>query len=187
MLWIEEAGLVVEGEPAFRRTPESGEDLVGDPFLYRALRADEIEAGCLLIPKGQGPFAPLPRRARDTRREAVEEQAVRQRVWRQRGCPSRGVSTTPHLHRAQFYARSEGVIVEIDRRMFKRCWVREYVVNDLLATSRKEITEPEDDEVILVCDLEGALPEEIMTRAIPASPPRAAAKPAVAHYAYGQY
>ena len=40
---------------------------MGDNYLYRALRKEEIEAGNLLIPKGQGPFAANPRWGIDTR------------------------------------------------------------------------------------------------------------------------
>jgi hypothetical protein len=185
ILCVEEWGLAVEGKAALRNPRGLGDALIGNPFLYRALRADEIEAGCVLIPKGQGPFAPHPRRIAHPRPRMMEEQAVRRRLWRRMGCPSRGVSTTPHLHRAQFYAQSDGIIVELDRRTFQRCWVREFVVNELLANSPKDITELADDEVILECDLEGALPEEIITRVVPVNRPRAAAESVASHYASG--
>jgi hypothetical protein len=163
--WIDEVGIPVDEKPLMR-IPRPSEEMAGDPYLYRALRADEIEAGCVLVPKGQGPFAAHPRGGVDTRPGTSEERVLRRHRWRQRGCPSRGVSTTPHLYRAQFYARPGGVIVELDRRTFDRNWVREYVLKEVLAHSSEAMTAPEDDEVILVCELEGPLPREIVRRVI---------------------
>jgi hypothetical protein len=149
-----------------RIAPDLSKEFIGSPLLYRALRPDEVEAGCVLIPKAQGPFAARSRRGIHIHPGAPEENALRQRLWRQRGCPSRGVSVTPHPDRARRYAEPEGVIVELDRRVFERNWIREYPVNEVLARNPDAIAAPEDEEVILVCELEGAFPKEIVRRVI---------------------
>ena len=139
-------------------------------FLYRALRAAEIEAGCVLIPKNQRPFEADPRLGIDTRLPFVlgptEEHAVRQHQWQQNGFPTSGVSTTPHLERAQFYAAADGVIVEIDRRLFSVYGLRECVVNSILGEHPVDIAVPEDDEVILVWDEAGPFPKQLIVRVI---------------------
>jgi hypothetical protein len=149
-----------------RIAPDLSNELDGSPLLYRALRPDEVEAGCMLIPRAQGPFAARSRgRSGGGAPLSPEEAVLRQHQWRQRGFPSRGVSTTPHLDRARRYAEA-GVIVELDRRLFERNWVREFSVNEVLARFPADIAAPEDDEVILVCELEGAFPSEIVKRVI---------------------
>lgn len=173
--WTDEVGILLDEKLTMRIPGRPREEMTGDPPLYRALRADEIEAGCVLVPKGQGPFASGPRRGVGSNARTPEEHAVRRNRWRQQGCPSRGVSTTPHLSRARFYARPRGVIVELDRGMFERLWVREYPVNEVLADCPQDIPAPEDDEVILVCELEGALPREIVRRVIRLQDPGSAA------------
>ncbi|HSA85791.1 MAG TPA: hypothetical protein VLE46_06395 [Nitrospira sp.] len=139
-------------------------------FLYRALRAAEIEADCVLIPKDQGPFEANPRLGIDTRLPfalgPTEEHAVRQHQWQQNGFPTSGVSTTPHLERALFYAASGGVIVEIDRQLFSAYGVREYVVNSILGEHPVDIAVPEDDEVILVREEAGPFPKQLIVRVI---------------------
>lgn len=150
-----------------RIPPDLNGEWVRSPLLYRALRKDEVEAGCIVIPKGQGPFAAAyPRANPDSRRETPEERAARRQRWRQTGCPSRGVSTTPHLERARRYAPTDGVIVELDRRLFESYWIREYPVNEVLARFPEDIAAPENEEVILVCELEGAFLKEIVTRVL---------------------
>ncbi len=149
-----------------RIAPALGNEPIGNPLLYRALRSDEVEAGCVLIPRAQGPFAARSRSGAAVRAETPEARAVRQRQWRQRGCPVRGVSTTPHLERARRYAAPGGIVVELDRRLFERNWIHEYPVNEVLARFPAEIVAPEDEEVILVCELEGALPKEIVRRVL---------------------
>ncbi|MDK2742178.1 MAG: hypothetical protein NDI90_04630 [Nitrospira sp. BO4] len=139
-------------------------------FLYRALRSDEIEAGCVLISKTQGSFEAGPRLGIDTRLPfalgPTEEHAVRQHQWQQNGFPTSGVSTTPHLERARFYAAARGVIVEIDRRLFSMYGVRECVVNLILGEHPVDIAVPEDDEVILVRDEAGPFPKQLIVRVI---------------------
>jgi hypothetical protein len=124
----------------------------------------------MLIPKGQRPFKADPRLDIDTRLPFVlgptEEHAVRQHQWQQNGFPTIGVSTTPHLERARFYAAARGVIVEIDRRLFSVYGVREYVVNSILSENPVDIAVPEDDEVILVRDEAGPFPKQLIVRVI---------------------
>jgi hypothetical protein len=162
-----------------RIPPDLSREFTGDAHLYRALRPEEVEAGCVLIPKGQGPFARRSRREKDAAQETVQERAVLQREWRRRGCPSRGVSTTPHLDRARRYADAGGVVVELDRTLFERNWIREYPVKELLGGFPEGIAAPDDDEVILVCELEGPFPEEIVKRILYTDGARRAALPAL--------
>jgi len=137
-----------------------------DNLLYRALRNEEVEAGIVLIPKGQGPFAVDPRLDIDTRLPFVlgptDEHAVRQHQWQQDGFPTKGISTTPHFERACIYAESNRIIVVIDRRLFDEYGIREYHVNTVLGTFPEDIAVPEDDEVIIVYDNDGTLPREII-------------------------
>jgi hypothetical protein len=58
------------------------------------------------------------------------------------------------------------VIVELDRRLFERNWIREYPVNEILARIPDGIAAPDDEEIILVCELEGPFPKEIVKRVI---------------------
>ena len=137
-----------------------------DNLLYRALRTEEIAAGNLLIPKGQGPFSENPRLGIDTRLPFVlgptDEHAVRQHQWQQNGFPTKGISTTPHFERACMYAKSKRIIAVIDRQLFTEYGIREYHVNAVLGAFPEDIAFPEDDEVIIVCENDGPLPREII-------------------------
>jgi hypothetical protein len=123
-------------------------------FLYRALRIVEIEKGVTLISKSQEAFIAHPRLGIDTRFPFMlgetEEHAVRQHQWQQKGYPTRGISTTPHLERAKYYAHENKIIVRINRSLLRENQIKEYVVNDLLGPFPQDIACPEDDEVILV-------------------------------------
>lgn len=135
------------------------------PYLYRALRAIEIEAGNILIPKSQDPFKGEIKIEVDTRFPwtfgATEAHAVNQHQWKQNGFPTRGISTTPHLERARFYAQANKVIVKIERSQFSKYRIREYVVKEWVALVL-DIAIPEDDEIILVQEVDGAFPKEII-------------------------
>ena len=139
-------------------------------FLYRALRQEEINAGNILIPKGQGPFVAEPRLGIDTRLSFVlgptEKYAVRQHQYRQNGFPTSGVSTTPHFERAKFYAQTNRVIVKIDRTLLGQYGVREFVVHEWLSAHPQDIAVPEDDEVILVSGVEGPFPTQIIVEVV---------------------
>jgi len=79
----------------------------------------------------------------------------------QRGFPTSGVSTTPHYHRAKFYAidrNPQGVVLTLDcERLFSE-GVKFFVVRDLLPYP----SVPDDDEVILVASGEGPLPSSAL-------------------------
>jgi hypothetical protein len=138
-----------------------------EKYLYRALRFIEVEAGCILIPKSQETFAADPRLDIDTRFPFIlgptEEYAVRQHQWNQNGFPTRGISTTPHIDRARFYAQANKVIVKIDRESLADHGIKEYVVAEVIDFG---IAVPEDDEVILVKDNDGLFPKEIIVEVI---------------------
>jgi hypothetical protein len=135
-------------------------------FLYRALRSEEIVAGNLLIPKSSDPFLAHPRLDIDTRLPFIlgptEESAVRQHQWAQAGYPTCGVSTTPHLDRAKFYAQTHRTIVRIDRTCLQRLGIKEFVVKEWLDKFPNDTAVPEDDEIILVNALNMPFPKEII-------------------------
>jgi hypothetical protein len=137
-------------------------------YLYRALRRDEI-AQRVLIPKEQEPFAANPRLGIDTRLPftlgPTPEHAVRQHQWQQRGFPTRGVSTTPHLHRARLYAKHR-VIAVVSRNLLPGFGIEEFAVNDWLGRHPEDIACAEDEEVILVAGTLGPLPAEIIERLV---------------------
>jgi hypothetical protein len=140
---------------------------VKENYLYRALRPEEIEAGYILIPKSQELFKSDPRLDIDTRLPFVlgptEEYAVRQHQWNQKGFSTRGISTTPHIERAKFYAQLNKAIVKINRESLIEHGIKEYVVAEFLDFG---IAVPEDDEVILVMDNDGPFPKEIIFEVI---------------------
>jgi hypothetical protein len=135
------------------------------PFLYRALRFEEINAGYVLIPNSQEPFLAEARIGIDTRLPfqlgSTEEHAIRQHQWEQNGFPTRGISTTPHFERAKYYARINKVIVKIDRKLFGKYRIKEYIVKDWLL-SPSDIAVPEDEEIILVQEVAGVFPQELI-------------------------
>ena len=88
---------------------------------------------------------------------------VVKREYKQKGFSTSGISTTPHLHRARFYAThggkfSSGYIYKIDRSLLHKYKVLEYVVSDIIPFP----SVPEDEEVILVADDYSAIPDEII-------------------------
>jgi len=90
-----------------------------------------------------------------------EENAVIRHQLDQAGFPTSGVSTTPHLHRAQFYATSrqvDGIVYRIDRTLLAAHGVLEYVVAQYVRLP----SVPEDDEVILVAHDNGPIPLEVV-------------------------
>ena len=125
-----------------------------DRYLYRALRKEEIDSGCSLIPRSQGPFVAASKFGIDTTFPIplvpTVENAVRQHQWKQNGLPTSGVSTTPHLERARFYAAANGVIVRIDRHLLAQHGIKEYRVKDYLTKDPHNVAVPEDDEVVLL-------------------------------------
>jgi hypothetical protein len=130
--------------------------------LYRALRDAEIKAGNILIPKSQAPFRAhpkLPLVIPFTLGER-EEHAVRDHQWDGK-YPTRGVSCTTEWKVALRYAATKKVVVSIDEAECNRFGIRRFHVRDHVPLEL--IVHPEDEEVILVSDRDGALPKEIVT------------------------
>lgn len=141
-----------------------------DQYLFRALRQEEIKAGHLLIPKGQGPFEAHPRLAIDTRLPfrlgPTVEYAVRQHQWKQKGIPTSGISTTPRFERAKFYAQGHRVVVKMNRLRLPEFNIKEYVVYEYLKDHPSDIAVPEDDEIILVYNDDAIFPQGIIDEII---------------------
>ncbi|MBL7163434.1 MAG: hypothetical protein ISS57_12575 [Anaerolineales bacterium] len=139
-------------------------------FLYRSLRPEEINAGNILIPKVQGVFFAEPRLGIDTRLPFVlgptQEHAVRQHQWNQDGYSTSGVSTTPFLDRARYYAQKNKVIVKIDRNVLHLHGIKEFIVKNWLGKFPEDIAVPEDDEVILTKITGDPWPKEIIVDVI---------------------
>ena len=130
-------------------------------FLYRALRPEEISRG-VLIPKACGPFFAhpmLPQVLPFTLGERPEH-AVRADQWEGRH-PTSGVSTTPHLKRAEHYAQHHRRIARIAVASLAEFHVQRFCVADYVDESL--ICVPEDDEVILVCPDVESFPVEIIS------------------------
>lgn len=128
--------------------------------LYRALRPEEIVCG-LLIPKTATPFVDhpmLPQILPFTLGKRLEH-AVRAHQWDGQYLTS-GVSTTPHFHRAEYYAQRHRIIVRISVEHLAEYGIQTFRVSEHVAPS--QIFAPEDDEVILVCPGADVLPKEII-------------------------
>lgn len=147
----------------------SHQDKMKYPFLYRALRALEIEEGFNLIPKTTEAFKSDPRFGVDTvfpfSFDSVEN-VVRQHQWKQNGWPTRGISSTPHYNRALFYAARKKVIVKIDTSKFAAFGIKTYDVNEILGFRKSDIAIPEDNEIILVSESDGMFPKDIISQII---------------------
>lgn len=81
--------------------------------------------------------------------------------------PSSGISTTPFFERAKLYAthkgrKKKGIVYKIDAVLLSEKSVKQYRVKDY--TEFPEI--PEDDEIILVKNDNGVLPQEIVSEVI---------------------
>ncbi|MBT7618652.1 MAG: hypothetical protein HN590_15355 [Calditrichaeota bacterium] len=84
--------------------------------------------------------------------------------FRQKGNPTSGISTTPHLVRAKVYATREGEypsghIFKIDRTKFSLYGVTEYIVSEIVPFP----SIPEDEEIIIVASDFGPIPDEVIT------------------------
>ena len=88
-----------------------------------------------------------------------EQNAVLYHQLDQAGHPTAGISTTPHLERARYYATwggKPGVVYVIDWTKLPAVGVREFVV--AATVQPLSLAVPEDDEVILVAPGDGTLP-----------------------------
>lgn len=88
-----------------------------------------------------------------------ERNAVLRHQLNQAGLPTAGVSTSPHRHRAIFYALSggennKGIVITLDRDKLSKYGVHEHVVSATVTSP----SVPEDEEVILVSLDGGPLP-----------------------------
>ncbi len=86
---------------------------------------------------------------------------------------SAGISTTPILERAKYYAThisdsvtTDGYVYVIDRSKLDKLEVEQKIVSELVEFPRK----PEDEEVILVAKNRGDLPTEIVVETIEVAP-----------------
>lgn len=137
-------------------------------FLYRGVNPDlHNELNGVLRPKTCRPFVASPEWGRAEWGNAFwgesQENAVIEHQQHQAGFPTSGVSTTPHLARAIFYATHGGkyrraYVYVIDRSQCKGLAVSEFVVNDIVPSP----SVVEDDEVILVASDFGALPTALL-------------------------
>jgi hypothetical protein len=134
--------------------------MIETEFLYRALRPEEISRG-VLIPKSCGPFVAEPRlpQVLPFTLGKRPEHAVRAHQWEGR-YPTSGVSTTPHLKRAEHYAKGNRTIAKIEVARLAQFHVQTFRVSDYVDPSLNCV--PEDDEVILVCPETESFPVEIV-------------------------
>lgn len=89
--------------------------------------------------------------------------AVIEQQLHQAGYATSGISTTPHIERAKFYAThggtlNAGYVYVIDRSLCQKYSVSVYEV----ATIVPHPSIPEDEEVVLVAKEYGCLPKEIV-------------------------
>jgi hypothetical protein len=125
--------------------------MIDDKFLYRALRPTEIKRGVLIPKKPRAGFVALPKLPQVLPYFILGkhvEHAVRAQQWDGR-YPTSGVSTTPHLKRAEYYAQRHRTIACIAVDRLGAWGIQMFRVSDYIQPSL--IFKPEDDEVILVC------------------------------------
>ena len=137
-------------------------------FLYRGVSASLHEKLCgVLEPKERAAFAREPNWDRASWNDSTwgesEQNGVVEHQLEQAGFPTSGISTTPNLQRAIFYATSggslsSGYVYVIDRDRLAEHHIRTYIVNELLGAP----SVPEDDEVILLASDFGALPASVV-------------------------
>lgn len=129
--------------------------------LYRALRPDEISRG-VPIPKSREPFVAhpmlplvLPFSLGERPEHAVRAQQQNSKIY-----PTSGISTTPHLKRAEYYAKKHRTIAIIAVDRLAEFQIQLFRVSEHVHSSL--ISKPEDDEVILVCPGAECFPKEIV-------------------------
>ena len=131
-------------------------------YLYRSLRADEIENNFILIPKSNDSFlaeAKFPITFEVTF-GATEAYAVEDHQFDSK-YPTRGVSTSLSKKIAlEKYGSKGGAVAVICRSTCAKLGIKEYIVKDWVPLG--DILHPEDEEVILVSDKDGPLPKELI-------------------------
>jgi hypothetical protein len=131
-------------------------------FLYRALRPTEIKRRVLIPRKPDTPFVAdlmfpnvFPLRFGKHVEHAARAHQLDSKHYR-----TSGVSTTPHLKRAKYYAQSNRIIARIAVDRLAAHNIKVYRVSDYV--DPKLITKSEDDEVILVCPGKKYFPKAII-------------------------
>jgi len=140
-------------------------------YLYRGVSEDHFErTEGKLVPKLSTIFASYMQCGQEYAQAGSGMQAglsaaneVVKHEFKQQGNPTSGISTTPHLYRAKFYAThggkfSSGNIYKIDRSLLLIHDVFEYVVSEIVPFP----SVPIDDEVILVLSDYGPIPDEVI-------------------------
>lgn len=139
-------------------------------YLYRGVNPDFYQrTNGLLLPKTNNGFEYVFKHDGTIKYDGsakyvtCEHNAVLRHELRQEGFPTSGISTTPHLHRAMYYAFSEqkyteAFVYKIDRKLLSEHGVKEYVVSEYLPHP----SVPEDNEAILVAQDFGQLPTSII-------------------------
>ncbi len=137
-------------------------------LVYRGVSVSQHESqGLELRPKETSPFRKSPEFGRAEWGNAFwgdcEANAVVEHQQHQAGYPTSGISTTPHLERAQFYATHGGVqprgfVYTIDLDACRDLGVAIYVVAEIVPMP----SIPEDAEIILVARDFAALPRGIV-------------------------
>ena len=143
------------------------------PKLYRALRREEISAVYILIPKAKRPFVADPRLPNVLPWDLGTHipHAVREHQWDKPGFryETSGISTTPHLCRARYYAEycdpmrhiaATKIVVTIDTTAFGRLDIYAHQVVDCVNTLHISVSE--DDEIILEYRGGHEFPKEII-------------------------
>ncbi|MGC2046986.1 MAG: hypothetical protein WA635_00020 [Gallionella sp.] len=136
--------------------------------LYRDVNPELYEqfAGAL-IPNENKPFIKRAKWGRFEWRNAYwgecEANAVVEHQQHQAGYPTSGMSTTPHLNRAVYYATHDGqysfgYVYVIDDALCQLHKVAIYKVKDFVPSPSM----PEDDEVILVAHDFGVIPRALV-------------------------
>jgi hypothetical protein len=137
--------------------------VIGD--LYRALRPDEIAAGCVPIPKSHAEFLAPPRlpNVLQVKLGPSIEHALREHQWLGR-YQTRGVSATTRLEVAIRYAGHSRVVIRMVSEQLASHGIELYRVADYLPESLIEALG--DDEVVLVRAVDGPYPGECVAEII---------------------
>lgn len=144
-------------------------------LLYRGVSHAHYEmTGGLLLPKSCDPFEYCFRWGEEglkwgsgaTYGPSTNNAILRHQLL-QAGFPTSGISMTPVVERAIFYATRgnqdpSGLVYEVDSDLLAEHGVRAYRVRDYATAPAI----PADDEVILVADDSGALPMGIVVRVV---------------------
>lgn len=135
--------------------------------LYRAINLVEIAAGNILVPKSTEPFVAELRVPFIVGSETIvgprPEHAIRDHQLDGK-YPTRGVSCTTSLEVARRYAARHRVIVRINEAACDAAGIDRFRVRDHVP--RAFILQMEDEETILVANVDGPLPREIVAEVI---------------------